>query len=355
MPTPPAPAPTAAAARNTGTATNKTSTKDDQHSHAINGIARTMDRIQALFSRRNFIILSLVYAALYFGLIYIEGRLAQSANSASPIQLIGNKLTYSPSELAYFLAQLGPFGREWYLFYLAAETPFAVSSALLFSYTVGYVANILAGAETRVEDRIEKLHRSAGTSIPARKAKPHLLHLRSMLLLSLPPILSLFEMAENMLMMCLVLDNDAVAESARRKYDSFSGAMAGPAPGSPMDITAMMMFSAASITKYKWYAMRMVVAVTVLTLFSGWTRVIVYWLHSGEAMFEGFEGAKEAKTFYNGLVKQVKGLSKGSDLSAETWKNSDHDNSPSSSTAAAAGTTQGRVNNKKKKRTLKKE
>ncbi|KAH6566463.1 hypothetical protein BASA60_009484 [Batrachochytrium salamandrivorans] len=338
MPTPPAPAPTAAAARNTGTATNKTSTKDDQHSHAINGIARTMDRIQALFSRRNFIILSLVYAALYFGLIYIEGRLAQSANSASPIQLIGNKLTYSPIRASLLLGSARPL---W--------------PALLFSYTVGYVANILAGAETRVEDRIEKLHRSAGTSIPARKAKPHLLHLRSMLLLSLPPILSLFEMAENMLMMCLVLDNDAVAESARRKYDSFSGAMAGPAPGSPMDITAMMMFSAASITKYKWYAMRMVVAVTVLTLFSGWTRVIVYWLHSGEAMFEGFEGAKEAKTFYNGLVKQVKGLSKGSDLSAETWKNSDHDNSPSSSAAAAAGTTQGRVNNKKKKRTLKKE
>ncbi|OAJ40746.1 hypothetical protein BDEG_24446 [Batrachochytrium dendrobatidis JEL423] len=285
---------------------------------AYDGISAFFTRIQAWYSNRNYMILAVIYGVLYLTLARVESYLEDASNLPTPFKSIDNQFTYTLPQLVYFLNQLGKTGRDWYLIYLSIETPFAFAGALLFSFTVGYIANILAAAEITLENQIERYHHRTGSDIPVRKAKPHLIQMRSIFLLFIPLVMPLLEMVENMLLMAIVLEHENVIECAKKKY--------------------------------KWLAIRTGLAVTALTLFSGWTRVIIHFLYSGEAMFEGLDdGPGSMKQVFNDLVRRYRGITQGNDTPQTRNLQS------MLKRGASTASSQGKVNNKKKSQRSKRE
>ncbi|EGF82275.1 hypothetical protein BATDEDRAFT_87068 [Batrachochytrium dendrobatidis JAM81] len=322
---------------------------------AYDGISAFFTRIQAWYSNRNYMILAVIYGVLYLTLARVESYLEDASNLPTPFKSIDNQFTYTLPQLVYFLNQLGKTGRDWYLIYLSIETPFAFAGALLFSFTVGYIANILAAAEITLENQIERYHHRTGSDIPVRKAKPHLIQMRSIFLLFIPLVMPLLEMVENMLLMAIVLEHENVIECAKKKYDTFWDAMAGNSLDSvtgsgTMDLVAMLVFFTAGLTRYKWLAIRTGLAVTALTLFSGWTRVIIHFLYSGEAMFEGLDdGPGSMKQVFNDLVRRYRGITQGNDTPQTRNLQS------MLKRGASTASSQGKVNNKKKSQRSKRE
>ncbi|KAL2918667.1 hypothetical protein HK105_201501 [Polyrhizophydium stewartii] len=282
------------------------------------------DRIAALFTRRVFLVVMGIYGGLYLALTRAESLIKEDMG-VNKLRLIDGKLTYTPTELGFFLTQLGDAGRDSYRLYLALEAPFAVISSLLFSFVLGSLAKALAVAETELDDAIERRHLATGTPPPKRRAKPHLNEARAVLLYVLPVLVALVDVGENVVLVGLSYDHAEVTAAARR-FDSIW--QASPL-GSRAGLVAWAALLAGHVTHAKWMAMRTAAAVSALSMLSGWLRVAVHRLYSGEPIFGG------QKPVMAKVVSKPKGLSRGSELAAAD---------------ARGGETLGRVNNKKKKR-----
>ncbi|KAI8919609.1 hypothetical protein BC831DRAFT_481009 [Entophlyctis helioformis] len=286
--------------------------------------ASISERFAGLLSRNSFLVLFVLYMLGFFVISWAESGVREALRG-KPVQTVDSRFSYSNVDVFELFYYLRKAGSDAYLLFLALEIPFSLAGSMLFASSANFVLKSLAHAEKDLDDRIKRTHSAlankaataaaAGSNdaqaiidewraSKARKfqSKPHLAKLRTAFITTLPVLIAIIDILENVVLMAIALDYEMIL-SAGRKFETLSDV-----PLSLSNVALLLSFVAPYVTQLKWLMVRAAFAVTLLTSITGWLRVYIHRFYANEPLFGG------SQDVFAKILKKPAGLARGRDV-----------------------------------------